>query len=324
MKTKNYLLFILFVYLFAGCCDCLEETDPPKPFCSPREATVTKFDPTLIQEVFQDQNGNDSIVYYPTDAYSIHGFQFPDSKSSSGNLPIDNGRYSSEVGKDRVALAQTALPDGVFGRFPVYLAVLSNLPANEDINGDFIISEVDLSNPLDPIAYVRFKGWIDFVNDNLFSESSQDFCDYYETEFNINDYKPSRFGEDKPRAITRNVNSNIVSLIDARGNILIEDISSPTIRLTGGAYNLNEIELWSQITGALLGSGINNIFNSDLINDLRELSEQKKVVDIEVHIGDYFYYQSTKGMGYLIQFQNIAERNINGIKRRVSFMFTDF
>lgn len=323
MKNQKIIVFILLSYLFISCCDCLDETEPPKPFCSPREATVTKFDPTLIQVVLQDINGNDSIVYYPTDAYSIHGFEFPQSKSSSGNLPIDNGRYSSEAGRDRVAIAQSALPEGVFRQFPVFLAVLSNLPANEDINGDFIVSDVDLTDPNDPIAFVRFKGWLDFVDDNLFSESSQDFCDFYENQFEPKDYSPERFGKNKPRAITRNPNSNVISLIDSRGNILIENIANPTIRLTGGAYNLNEIQLWGQITGALLGSGIGNIFNSELVDSLRNESERKEIVDIQVRIGDAFYYQSIRGKGYLIQFQNIAERNINGIKRRVSFMFTD-
>ena len=71
MKNQKIILFILLSYLFVACCDCLDETDPPKPFCSPREATVTKFDPTLIQVVLPDEDGNDSIVYYPTDNFYI-------------------------------------------------------------------------------------------------------------------------------------------------------------------------------------------------------------------------------------------------------------
>lgn len=325
---KIFYLFLITLFI-QSCCDCLEEGNPPKQFCSPREATITKFDPTLIQNVFPDQNGNDSIVYYPTDAYSIHGFEFPKSKSSSGNLPIDNSRYSAEDGRDRVAIAKAALPDKVFNAYPLYLAVLSDLPVNKDINGDFIVTEVDLTNPLDPIAYLRFKGWLDFVDEGILSESSQDFCDFYENTFNKDNTQLQKYGKGitsfsgAARSISKSSNANTISLVDARGNILIEDISNPTNRLTGGGYTLNEIELWNQISASLSSNGINDLFNTKLMDDLQAEAMAEEIIDIEVHIGDYFYYQSAKGINYLLQFQNIAERNINGIKRRVSFMFTE-
>lgn len=329
LKTKNLYKIILIAIVIQSCCECLEEGDPPKQFCSPREATITKFDPSLIQNVFPDQNGNDSIVYYPTDAYSIHGFEFPKSKSSSGNLPIDNNRYSSEEGRDKVSIAQTSLPKNVFSNFPLYLAVLSTLPANSDINGDFIVTDVDLTNPLDPVAYLRFKGWLDFVDEGILSESSQDFCDFYENTFDKDNNTLVKYGKDittilgTNRSIKRNSNANIISLIDSRGNILIEDISNPTNRLTGGTYTYNEIELWSLLSASLSSNGINDIFNTQIMNKLQADAMAEEIIDIEVHIGDYFYYQSAKGINYLLQFQNIAERNINGIKRRVSFMFTE-
>ncbi len=329
LKIQKIFYLFLITIIIQSCCDCLEEGVPPKQFCSPREATITKFDPTLIQNVYPDQDGNDSIVYYPTDAYSIHGFEFPKSKSSSGNLPIDNNRYSSENGIDKVSIAQTSLPKNTFSKFPLYLAVLSTLPANSDINGDFIVTDVDLTDPLDPIAYIRFKGWLDFVDEGIFSESSQDFCDFYENTFNKDNTQLQTYGKGitsfsgAVRSISKSSNANTISLVDTRGNILIEDISNPTNRLTGGGYTLNEIELWNQISASLSSNGINDIFNTKIMDDLQADAMAEEIIDIEVHIGDYFYYQSAKGTNYLLQIQNIAERNINGIKRRVSFMFTE-
>lgn len=329
---KITLFYISLVLFISSCCDCLDEGEPQenKPFCSPREATVTEFDPTLIQNVLQDQNGNDSIVYTPTDAYSIHGYEFPRSKSSAGNLAVDNGRYSAEAGRDRVAIAQSALPNEVFNQFPVYLAVLTNLPANDDINGDFIVSEVDLSNPVDPVANLRFWGDVDFVDMGFLSESSQDFCDYYENTFQANSVSAVKYGEGlrdnlgSQRSITRS-SSNVVSLIDSRGNVLVEDISNPGNRLAGDNYpGLNEAQLWAQIQNALSAAGINNITTTDGYNDMIAQSNEKKIVDIEVHIGDFFYYLARNGRKFLIQIINIDERDVAGIKKRVTFIFTDF
>lgn len=329
-KNIIFLSIILTSIIINSCCECLEEGEETKPFCSPREATVTKFDPTLIQTVLQDENGNDSIVYYPTDAYNIHAFEFPISKSSSGSLPIDNQRYSSEAGRDRVAIAQSALPTNIFNTYPVYLAVLNDLPANSDIIGDFIISDVDLTDPNNPSAYIRFKGWLEFVQDNELSESSQDFCDFYETNFEKDNYDDDlkQYGEGvvdnsgTSRSVISN-NSNIVSLIDGRGNILIEDINNPQTRLTGGNYNMNEIQLWNAIQQLLTNNGINDITTTEDYNSMLDRADEKRIIDVEVRIGDYFYYQSIKGKKYLIQIQNISERINNGIKHRVSFMFTD-
>lgn len=329
---KIVLNIILFAFFLSSCCDCLDEGEPQenKPFCSPREATVTEFDPTLIQNVYQDQNGNDSIIYFPTDAYSIHGFEFPKQKNSAGNLSIDNGRYSAEGGRDRVAVAQSALPNEVFGQFPVYLAVLSNLPANEDIIGDMIVSEVDLSNPLDPVAYLRFSGFVDFVDMGFLSESSQDFCDYYENNFNTCKDCKVRYGEGindnlgVQRSIRRNA-TNVVSLIDSRGNVLIDDINNPTNRLVGNNYvSLNEIQLWGSISAALNLIGINDITSTVEFTDMISQSNSKKIIDIEVHIGDYLDYTAINGKNYLIQVINIDERDIAGIKKRVTFIFTDY
>lgn len=324
----SYLFLVLFV---VSCCDCLNESEPSetKPYCSPREATVTEFDPSITQTVLTDVNGNDSIVYYPVASYSIHGYEFPNSKASAGNLKIDNNRYKAETGINRIPIAKTPLPNALFNIYPLYLAVLTPLPENDAIQGDFIVADVDLiTNPADPVARIRFWGKVGFVTTDPLTESSRDFCDYYEQSFDITSFSGTQYGEGMTDGFgnQRSFNGSITTttaLIDASGNILVEDISNPTNRSVGGVYiGMNEIQLLGALS-SLFGSSLNNLFTTpEYIKMINEVNSTK-IVDVEVHIGDYLTYMARNGQKFLIQVLNIDERDVNAVKKRVSFIFTE-
>lgn len=276
-----------------------------------------------------DVNGNDSIVYYPVASYSIHGYEFPSTKASAGNLKIDNVRYKAEAGINRIPIAKVPLPNVLFKIYPLYLAVLTPLPENDAIQGDFIVADVDLvTNPADPVARIRFWGNVGFVTTDPLTESSRDFCDYYEQSFDIKSFSGTRYGEGMVDGFgnQRSFNGSITSttaLIDAAGNILVEDVNNPTNRLVGGIYfGMNEIQLLSALTG-LFGSSFNNIFTTPEYIKMLDEVNAAKFVDIEVHIGDYLTYMARNGQKFLIQVLNIDERDVNAVKKRVSFIFTE-
>lgn len=344
-KIKIYINLIIITIICYSCCDCLNEESEPKKFCDPREATITEFYPLITQNVTTDPDGNQIISYQPTDSYSIHGFKFPDSRNSSGELPVYSDIFDAERGKDRIAVIEEALPNPLSNNYPLFLAILDNFPKNEDLKGDLLVTDVDISDPNNRRARIRFSGWLQYVDTDPSSESSREHCEYYENNFEKANYSDRLFrygaldfksiiaGEPTIINLTDNfganrtypttVDNSIVSLIDINGYIIVNDVINPTNRIIGGPYPMTtEINLMNQINQEIiasnLGANIQGLEEFQIINN-----SNVEVYDIEVIIGDYFFYRAINGKDFLMKIINIDERPINPDKKRVSIIFNE-
>lgn len=320
MKNLSYLILIL---LF-GCCDCLDPSDPIPPFCSPQEATITEFISEFTSSLEQDEDGNDIIVFEPTPPYSTHGFRFPD------QLLVDE-RFDAESGVDRISVEEEFLPVGTDDG-ALKIAVLSGIPINEDQNADIIVSSVDLG-AVPRLAELRFKGRLNFYDDNQTSESSEEFCDYIEQNgIDMQELPLFRFGEDvddNTGNISRgnDLSNGVVSLIGEDNSILIVDIQNPNparnVEFEGEIQTevevLNEIEL-----RLALGNFGGNILNTNAYTNLQQklADNEYLAIDIEVNIGDVFVYEAINGLRYAVNIINISERDNNAIKERVSIQYS--
>lgn len=307
----------------AGCCDCVDpvEGDPPLPFCSPREATITRFNSDFTSKIDTDQDGVEFITYLPQPEYNIHGLRMPD------QLIVDD-RFDAENGINKISIDEEGFP--IEGN--LLFAVLSEFPLNEDLKADIIVTDVDLG--VTRSASLRFAGRLNFYEDNLISESSQDFCDYIEVNgADMQSIPLVLYGE----GISDN-NGNIstksnfsglpVSLISSSGSILIEDVDNPDPNRFASLNDelLSEVEIANNLETLLVNAGIgNNFSDTEQYRDLlaRINQTEYKAIDIEVNTNDVFIYESINGKRYAINIIDIGERFTNAVKTRVSIQFTE-
>jgi hypothetical protein len=323
MKNKLKILIILLIGIY-GCCDCLDSSDPIPPFCNPQEATITQFIAEFSSRIEQNENGDDEIIYTPTPPFNVQGFLFPNELST-------DERFDPESGIEGISFEEEFLPinsdDG-----GLKLAVLSGIPINEDQNADINVISVDLGS-VPRTAQLRFKGRLNFFRDNQTSESSEIFCDFIEQNgIAMQELDLVRYGED----ITDD-NGNIstvtdysgspISVLSEENNILIEDIQNPDAarQFEFEGDILTEVELLNELNLRLAtGNFGGNILNTDAYAQLQQrLNENEyESIDIEVEIGDVFVYEAMNGGLYAINVINIAERDNDPVKRRVSIQYS--
>lgn|GEM_PF-6171929 len=302
-------IFSLQLFIVLGCCDCLDPAEDPTELpCSVREVTITMFDARVnILEGNFDEDPELDTIYDPVDSYNIHAFRFG-SGNNTGSLDNDI-RFDKDEGIDRIAVEEYSIPN-----FRYKLAIFDNAPANEDINGDILIEDVQITDPGIDFAIMRVKGYIGYYRQDFWSESSSRFCEYIRTNNDDiierfissdgnQDY--SQYGADiqPPRLVTTSINDNF-GIIDNNGNIIIENIDDLTNDIDG--------------------------FTPAQLQNFAAQIERKRldIYSIRIEVGDVFYYIADNGREYLFAVISIDERDSEGqqdpaVKKRVSIIFSE-
>lgn len=240
---KKYIIFLLaaFSIAFISCDDCpLEKNDDPSLDCQVREATITKFNPSLEERTAQAADGTDSTYYSPVPEYSIHALEFPMSQASSGSLPNDE-RFED---KEEIIVASVPFAD----KSPYFAAILDTYPLNNILIGDIIVKNVDddLTS-----AKIRVAGKINSINDLFLSENADDFCDFIDgvSSDELDDLRDgaSKYGKDLPSSSQGTYDANDVVVVDENLNIVTdnppaiaqEDINSVLNIARDAAYDIN-------------------------------------------------------------------------------------
>jgi uncharacterized protein (UPF0335 family) len=270
--------------------------------------TITRFDAGLTEREgdFDDDPMLDTI-YIPVPSYNIHSFTFGYG-NNTGSLDNDT-RFSDETGVDKIAVEEYNLPG-----FPYKLVIFDEAPANEDINGDMLVEEVNIINPGNDNALLRVKGFLGFFRQDFWSESSTAFCEYIEAnnEQLIERFISSEGQEDYSEygkniaegKVVRSTGSSNYGIVDQNGNIIKENIGTLTDDVAG--------------------------FTPQRLRDLANQIErnEEEIYSIRVEVGDVFYYIAKNGRHYLFAIINIDERDSEGqqdpaIKQRVSIIFSE-
>lgn len=217
MKKYIFLVFAAIAIFLISCNDCpLEENDDPSLDCKVREATITKFNPSLVERTAQAADGTDSTYYVPVPEYSIHTLEFPMSQSSSGALPNDE-RFED---KEEIVIARVPFAD----KSPYYAAILDIYPLNNIIRGDILVKNVadDLNS-----ATIRVAGSLNKINDVFQSENADDFCDFIDqiTNEDVEDLRDgaSLYGRDLDVASRGTYVPNDVVVVDENLNIVSDN-----------------------------------------------------------------------------------------------------
>ncbi len=288
MKKILLLSLVLFSpIIFNSCSDCPLVESKPIVYCSPREATVTEFNPDVTAFTIKAVDGvTDSTYYEPVKEYSIHSYQFPNDDSNSGITPNDE-RFNN---KTVITVAQEAF---AYNNKVYYAAILDRIPANEDIKGDFIVANVDtLKNPM--IASLRFYGYLVKTTLSFKKENSNDFCnDIIKNPSMTSDQLAKlrlskvRFGDSTDFGKFTSAN---VRVIDANGKL----VSDPLV------------------IAAIPASAIAKILAS---------SSSKIIHDVVVKPGDVYYYQARNGREFVFAITDIRVGTFEPRKRRMTIMF---
>lgn len=286
---KIFLILLAFLspILFNSCSDCPLVESKPIVFCSPREATVTLFNPDVTAITIKASDGvTDSTYYEPVKEYSIHSYQFPNDDSNSGITPNDE-RFNN---KTVITLAQEAF---AFNNKVYYVAILDRVPANEDIKGDFIITKVDtLSNPM--TASIRFYGFLAKTTLSFTKENANDFCnDIIKspslstpqlTQLRLNKI---RFGDSTDFG---KFTAADVKVVDASGNLVSDPLVIAAIPTTS-------------------------------VTKLLTSTSKKIIHDVIVKPGDVYYYQARNGREFVFAITDIRVGTFEPRKRRITIMF---
>lgn len=338
--VKSLALLIVSGLFISSCCnDCPCDPEEANEFqCSPREVTITQFNGKLQDTATINTDPTFQVSYYPVAEYSIHSFEFPNSQSSSGSLPNDE-RFSSNAGIDYIPIATLSTSE-VDISSDFFYAVIDDKPANSLITGDILVDSIFLETGFMPSAFLRVRGFITGISlrvnddnnspDQFMSESSSEFCDYIETaqdngqiEKNALAIKATPFGADQldgngdPLFTEGAYNANDIVLINQLGQIVVDENG-----------NINEYVVPA---GSKLEQSINDIL--PILNASREeatallneiITEKNlKYVQIEVQVGDVFYYRAVNGKSFAVAIINIDERDASPLKKRLSIIFNE-
>lgn len=205
------LIVFLALFFLISCDDCPIKDKPPVFLCEVREATITEFNPLLVQ----DQSVNDSVVYKPDPKYSVHTFEFPLDQTSSGSLPNDE-RFKEQ---GFIAIATIPSPNNNYT-----VALVDFTPLNSNMIGDILVDSVFI-HPTDPSqnrAFLMFYGHLARFPRDFTSDDSQEFCNYLGTysDADLNNIRidASQYGENLINAgvKTYDLNSRFIA-INSRG-----------------------------------------------------------------------------------------------------------
>lgn len=262
-------------------CGCPEFNTEPNPDPSVREATITEFNPNFTTPTGV---GGDTISV-PVPQYSVHTFQFPNNIASSGSLPNDN-RLSG--GRKLVLGEQDTIIDNE--RYTVQL--VSNIPTNESLIGDILVSQVTnvTGAPGDRRARLRIYGSMGQYSDDLNSASAGDFATYLRRT----DVKGETEDFGTGQGVRRYGTTNAVKL----------DMSD--IRVVRASDSINTVDPRLQgIADRLLNMNIASIY------------------EIEVKIGEVYYYRARNGIEFGVLIEDIRQGSIAPNLNRVTIKFAE-
>lgn len=287
-KIKNNFLFFWLAAVFANffivSCGCPLEEISPTPICNVREVTITKFNPSGTLQSIQNPDGTTSLVFTPDSTYSIHTFQFPFDKYSSGFLPNDERFTESSY----ITLAKHPFSDNR----PYFLVIFDNYPLNNDLNGDIMV--IDVKDDLYS-AELRIAGPIVLLNEKFNSENSQEFCEFVnnlvQDKDKINQYKNGLklYGSGLPFANIITYNSSNITILDKDNNPIAPGTVDPL---------------------------------QEDIDQILKLTENK-AVNITVRVGDVFIYHAKNGKYFIFAVTDIRQGTLSPFKRRVTIMFSE-
>lgn len=286
-KVKYPLFFFIafaFVNLFLSSCECPLEEVSPTPICNVREVSITKFNPNGTLQNVQNPDGTTSLIFIPDSTYSIHTFQFPFDKNSSGYLPNDE-RFSKS---STVSLVKYPFSDNR----PYFLVIFDNYPLNNDLIGDILVFDVrdDLSS-----ADLRVSGSINEINEKFNSENSQEFCEFV-----------NNLVKDKDR------------IRNYKNNLRLFGLGLPISNVI--SYNPSNISILDKDNNPVQPGSVTPPAGD--IDKILQLTEGK-AVNITVRVGDVFFYQARNGKYFIFAVTDIREGTLNPHKRRVSIMFSE-
>lgn len=341
MKNNFKIVTILMIsiigiaFLNSCCDDDVCNCDNVAEYgCSPREVTLSEFKPQIETTKTELLPANstfltaNSIIYYPTNNYYIQSFTFPKAQYNSGLLSADEN-YRLEIGISKNSVLK--YPLSMFDiSSDYYVAILDSLPINSEIKGDIVVKElnIDATNILNSYAIIRVKGEIAHYDNDLFSESSTDFCSYISTEFytpenEINKgevislrNKLSEYGKNLPQCQKVAYNQDNISILNSENKQL---------------YNFDDNKIqWESFTGKKAQYDefleiLPIIQNSQTIITNGILSQKYNVYEIKIKIGEVYLYRSTAGRDYLMAMTNIEERDspLTKSKKRMTIMYNE-
>ncbi len=262
--------------------------------CNVREATITEFHPDLLRDTILVNQEIDRIDQQPDTLYSIHVFEFPASQQQTGNLPND----SRFVNTDEIAVAKEAFSVGGLNFFA---AVMDRLPANEDLSGDLLVSSVNLNNVGGNTATLRFFGDLQRHSDNVNflpvdNEVALDFCNY------VRDIPSARLDD-------LSANAERFGLTDAGSTI--------------SSYSAASMAVLDEECSRLAPSVTVPTIPAALQTEVLRLANEKSAVDIEVRIGDVFFYRARNGREFIMAIVDIRAGTLPPDKERVTIMFNE-
>lgn len=284
---NNLLIFwtaIALVNFFVVSCECPLEEVSPTPICNVREVTITKFNPNGTLQRVQNPDGTTSIVFIPDSTYSIHTFQFPFDKNSSGFLPNDE-RFTKS---SSIIIAKQPFSDNR----PYSLVIFDNYPLNNDLNGDIMV--FDVSDALSS-AELRVAGSIVLLNEKFNSENSQEFCEFVNNllrdKDRINQYKNGLipFGTGLPIANIITYNPSNITILDKDNNPVAPGTVVP--------------------------------LQEDIAQILRQI--ENNAVNITVRVGDVFIYKAKNGKYFIYAVTDIRQGTLAPFKHRITIMFSE-
>ncbi len=230
--------------------------------------------------------GFDKGQNLPVPQYSIHTFAFPANISSSGSLPND---FRISEGKE-IVLAKKEFQAGP----DLFTAILSTqYPTNDTLTGDIMVVSVDRINRR---ACIRFAGELAAISKGFTSGSAPDFANFLKTLINP---PPGQVPSWETAATPFGATSPGVSRCGASSQTIIK-----TIDRQG-----NDVTALHPVPASIVA----------------ELLAQRvaKSVEIEVTIGDIYYYKARNGIEFAVLIEDVFEGSLLPNLQRITIKFTE-
>jgi hypothetical protein len=265
-----------------------------------REVTITRFNPTFTT--------------VPAPDYSVHTFRFPSDIQSSGDLPNDFRVQNGQVLTREVPIIGTTLR----------LRMTTQYPQNSLLNSDIIVIGTGGQGTANARALLRFGGTLEgplatsteplsllagvprrftFSADaNLFGQRVRDIIPTQAAVQAVNTIA-SQFGATMTNRRTQTINAPVGTV---QWTILSVD---------GGTVftSNNTTALLSQLQTILTTAG------STLTG--QSVIQQFETTDIEVAVGDYYYYRAINGLEFILLIEDVRQSTATPFLQRVTIKF---
>jgi hypothetical protein len=275
------VIFAFSMVLLISCSDC-PITQSKVDVCEVREGTITQFNPGLTIQYIQNGTKTDTVLV-PVPEYSIHTFEFPADRTSSGNLPNDM-RFEKN---DKISII-----DETFSFLGVtYKAVVfDKFPANNIMQGDILVDSI-FYNPPNSYAYIRVAGYITSMPTPFMSEDADQFCRNYMPLYKESDYNSFR------------------SRISLYGKTLA-NASSPV-------YSASDVKVVDNNNNVISGVNPDNTIINSLLGRL-----SSNAVHILVKPGEVYFYRARNGKEFAVVIADIKQGTFVPNKKSFKIFFT--